>query len=126
MQSTPLLHSQLAANMLTPNTVRRTTKRELQVADIPTNISAYLQIVFPSSGVRPPILHSNERNPDGFPTIYVPDLSDATVIEKDQHWLIYRSRSDMAEEYHIRVIKWLAYVIGVVVHHVAICECLHE
>lgn len=113
------LASEMPQKSASPAGIRK-NKRELLMGEIPPNMADYLRIVFPSVGDRPPVLHYTERNPDGFPTIYEPDPSDPVTISAGQHWVLFRSRSDLPDRYHTRVIKWLAYIIGIVVHHVAI------
>lgn len=105
----------------TPTGIRK-SRRELLVAEIPVNPEQYLRQVFPPTGTRPPIFHSQERNPDGYPHIYDPDPSDPTVLQSNQHWMIFRTKNEVPPKYRERVIKWMAYLIGAVVHHVAICK----
>lgn len=105
----------------TPVSIRK-SRRELLPAEIPPNKNEYLQKVFPTDNTRPPILHYHERDPNGYPNLYDPDPNDQAVIASGQHWVLFRRRSSLPIKYHEHVVKWLAYIIGTVVHHVAISK----
>lgn len=104
----------------TPQTARRTTK-VLEMLIIPRTLHEYLQLVFDTNAVRPPIIHYNMKDAKtGLPKLYIPNATDPHIPGEDEFWVLFQTRSELPPKYRGKVIKWLAYVIGTVVHHVAI------
>lgn len=95
---------------------------ELLVVDIPPDKTHYLHMVFPLPGIRPPIIHGAERNSNGFYHLYAPPTDDNNIIGADEHWCLYRSKSEVVPKYRDRIIKWHKYLIGAVPFNVAICK----
>lgn len=107
---------------VTPSTPR--SSRILKMLDVPKGLHQYLKMVFPLSGKRPPIIHYYSKDAQsGFLKLYEPDQRDLTTINSQQHWVLFETRSQIPPKYRGRIEKWLAYVIGTVVHHVAISKC---
>lgn len=105
--------------MASPSAGRRPSKILLAL-DMPGSMQAYLDAVFPPAGLRPPMIEYTTNLQNGFPKLYGVDFLDPIELEPDQHWLIFQTRGELPPKYRSHVVRWLAYVIGTIVHHVAV------